>query len=181
MKVTYFCICTTFCYKHTYAYICMHTHTHTHAHTLTHTHTHTHTHMHTHAHTYTHTYTHAHTHTHAHIHMHTHTYTHTHTHTHTQTTTTTTTTLGFYLPPRFPQGTEISWGDVWASQHREPSFKINMWYFLQVFEMTESVTSGSEAAIMRIVRAPRPLVLLRVFRNFFKFQLPKNRMNSIFK
>ncbi|KAL8573711.1 hypothetical protein ACOMHN_018986 [Nucella lapillus] len=52
---------------------------------------------------------------------------------------------------------------------------------LQVFEMTESLSSDSEAAVLRIVRAPRPLVLLRVFRNFFKFQLPKNRINSIFK
>ncbi|XP_076454223.1 sodium leak channel NALCN-like [Babylonia areolata] len=52
---------------------------------------------------------------------------------------------------------------------------------LQVFEMTESLSFSSEIAILRIVRAPRPLVLLRVFRNFFKFQLPKNRINSIFK
>jgi hypothetical protein len=40
---------------------------------------------------------------------------------------------------------------------------------------------NNEVSIFRIVRAPRPLVLLRVFRNFFKFQLPKNRINQIFK
>ncbi|KAK7090889.1 hypothetical protein V1264_010629 [Littorina saxatilis] len=52
---------------------------------------------------------------------------------------------------------------------------------LQVFEMKDPDINDSDAAILRIVRAPRPLVLLRVFRNFFKFQLPKNRINSIFK
>ncbi|PVD19084.1 hypothetical protein C0Q70_21643 [Pomacea canaliculata] len=52
---------------------------------------------------------------------------------------------------------------------------------LQVFEITDNVRVGSGAAVMRIVRAPRPLILIRVFRNFLKFQLPKNRINSIFK
>ncbi|XP_012934773.1 sodium leak channel non-selective protein [Aplysia californica] len=52
---------------------------------------------------------------------------------------------------------------------------------LQIYEMAVHPHVNSVAAIMRIIRSPRPLILVRVFRNFLKFQLPKNRLNSIFK
>ncbi|XP_059160576.1 sodium leak channel NALCN-like isoform X2 [Physella acuta] len=52
---------------------------------------------------------------------------------------------------------------------------------LQVYEIVEKPSIDSAAAIIRIIRSPRPLILVRVFRNFLKFQLPKNRINSIFK
>ncbi|XP_021355108.1 sodium leak channel non-selective protein-like isoform X2 [Mizuhopecten yessoensis] len=47
---------------------------------------------------------------------------------------------------------------------------------LQVFEMT-----GVVGQFWSILRCPRPLILIRVFRVFLKFQLPKARINSIFK
>lgn len=49
---------------------------------------------------------------------------------------------------------------------------------LQVFEITEVVARYSYWSMLR---APRPLILVRVFRVFLKFQLPKNRIESIFK
>nr|AGC13755.1 LNALCN-EEEE [Lymnaea stagnalis] len=52
---------------------------------------------------------------------------------------------------------------------------------LQIYEMGAEPSINSAAAIIRIIRSPRPLILVRVFRNFLKFQLPKNRINSIFK
>ncbi|ELU07210.1 hypothetical protein CAPTEDRAFT_150573 [Capitella teleta] len=49
---------------------------------------------------------------------------------------------------------------------------------LQVFEITEVVERYSYWSILR---SPRPLILVRVFRVFLKFQLPKTRIESIFK
>ncbi|KAK3584758.1 hypothetical protein CHS0354_002278 [Potamilus streckersoni] len=49
---------------------------------------------------------------------------------------------------------------------------------LQVFEMTQVVPAYSYWSILR---CPRPLILIRVFRVFLKFQLLKSRINSIFK
>ncbi|XP_052783697.1 sodium leak channel NALCN-like isoform X2 [Mya arenaria] len=49
---------------------------------------------------------------------------------------------------------------------------------LQVFELTRVVQSYSYWSILRCMR---PLILIRVFRVFLKFSLPKNRINSIFK
>lgn len=49
---------------------------------------------------------------------------------------------------------------------------------LQVFEMTKLVR---EEWYLSVLRCPRPLILIRVFRVFLKFQLPKARINSIFK
>ncbi|RUS81149.1 hypothetical protein EGW08_011090, partial [Elysia chlorotica] len=53
----------------------------------------------------------------------------------------------------------------------------------QIYEMATNgpSTNNTAAAIIGIIRSPRPLILVRVFRNFLKFQLPKNRINSIFK
>ncbi|KAH9490260.1 hypothetical protein Btru_035289, partial [Bulinus truncatus] len=55
---------------------------------------------------------------------------------------------------------------------------------LQIYEIgapPATDSAPSTASIIRIIRSPRPLILIRVFRNFLKFQLPKNRINSIFK
>ncbi|XP_053403059.1 sodium leak channel NALCN-like [Mercenaria mercenaria] len=49
---------------------------------------------------------------------------------------------------------------------------------LQVFELTRVVQPYSYWSILRCMR---PLILIRVFRVFLKFSLPKNRINSIFK
>jgi len=49
---------------------------------------------------------------------------------------------------------------------------------LQVFELTKVVEQYS---FLSMIRCPRPLILIRVFRVFLKFQLPKTRMASIFK
>ncbi|XP_014778996.1 sodium leak channel NALCN [Octopus bimaculoides] len=49
---------------------------------------------------------------------------------------------------------------------------------LQIFEMREI---SSDYAFLSLLRCPRPLILVRVFRVFLKFQLPKTRINSIFK
>ena len=48
----------------------------------------------------------------------------------------------------------------------------------QVFEMTKIVDIYSYWSIMRF---PRPLILIRLFREKLKFQLPKQRINTIFK
>ncbi|XP_046577854.1 LOW QUALITY PROTEIN: sodium leak channel non-selective protein-like [Haliotis rubra] len=52
---------------------------------------------------------------------------------------------------------------------------------LQVFEMTGSIPPEHPGSVLRILRSPRPLILIRVFRVFLKFSLPKNRINQIFK
>ncbi|XP_041355861.1 sodium leak channel non-selective protein-like [Gigantopelta aegis] len=52
---------------------------------------------------------------------------------------------------------------------------------LQVFEMTNIIQNEAPASALRILRSPRPLILIRVFRVFLKFSLPKNRINQIFK
>ncbi|XP_065924032.1 sodium leak channel NALCN isoform X6 [Magallana gigas] len=49
---------------------------------------------------------------------------------------------------------------------------------LQVFEMTKIVDMYS---YWSIIRFPRPLILIRLFREKLKFQLPKQRINTIFK
>jgi len=49
---------------------------------------------------------------------------------------------------------------------------------VQIFELTHTVAQYSYWSILR---CPRPLILVRVFRVFLKFQLPKTRVESIFK
>nr|XP_022905001.1 sodium leak channel non-selective protein [Onthophagus taurus] len=49
---------------------------------------------------------------------------------------------------------------------------------LQVFEMLEIVHSFS---YLSILRAPRPLIMIRFLRVFLKFSMPKSRINQIFK
>lgn len=49
---------------------------------------------------------------------------------------------------------------------------------LQVFEMSEYVPKFSS---LSIIRAPRPLIMIRFLRVFLKFSMPKSRINQIFK
>ncbi|UYV62375.1 hypothetical protein LAZ67_2000328 [Cordylochernes scorpioides] len=48
----------------------------------------------------------------------------------------------------------------------------------QVFEMTGVVPKFS---YLSILRAPRPLIMIRFIRVFLKFSMPKSRINQIFK
>ncbi|GAB6021165.1 hypothetical protein CHUAL_003795 [Chamberlinius hualienensis] len=49
---------------------------------------------------------------------------------------------------------------------------------LQMFEITKMVQG---VAYLSILRAPRPLIMIRFIRVFLKFSMPKNRINQIFK
>ncbi|KAM8718650.1 hypothetical protein ACLKA7_001372 [Drosophila subpalustris] len=49
---------------------------------------------------------------------------------------------------------------------------------LQIFEVLEIVPKFSYLSIMR---APRPLIMIRFLRVFLKFSMPKSRINQIFK
>ena len=74
-----------------------------------------------------------------------------------------------------------------AKSHLERYEGEKNWHYLhpKLDENDDCVTIAECAAgtmkYFRIIRAPRPLILVRVFRNFLKFQLPKSRLNSIFK
>ncbi|KFM56809.1 Sodium leak channel non-selective protein, partial [Stegodyphus mimosarum] len=49
---------------------------------------------------------------------------------------------------------------------------------LQIFEMVQVVPKFS---YLSILRAPRPLIMIRFIRVFLKFSMPKSRINQIFK
>lgn len=49
---------------------------------------------------------------------------------------------------------------------------------LQVFELLAIVGPFSPLSVMR---APRPLIMIRFLRVFLKFSMPKSRINQIFK
>lgn len=49
---------------------------------------------------------------------------------------------------------------------------------LQLFEVLEIVPKFSYFSILR---APRPLIMIRFLRVFLKFSMPKSRINQIFK
>lgn len=49
---------------------------------------------------------------------------------------------------------------------------------LQVFQLLEIV---SQFSYLTILRAPRPLIMIRFLRVFLKFSMPKSRINQIFK
>ena len=59
-----------------------------------------------------------------------------------------------------------------------PRFYNNVFLVSQVFEITELVPRYSYWSVLR---APRPLILVRVFRVFLKFQMPKSKLESVFK
>lgn len=62
----------------------------------------------------------------------------------------------------------------------DASMVIFLWLsvILQMFEMLGFLVKFSYASIMR---APRPLIMIRFLRVFLKFSMPKNRINQIFK
>lgn len=49
---------------------------------------------------------------------------------------------------------------------------------LHLFEMLEIVPKFS---YLSVLRAPRPLIMIRFLRVFLKFSMPKSRINQIFK
>ena len=49
---------------------------------------------------------------------------------------------------------------------------------LQGLELSALVSSAS---YLSILRAPRPLIMIRFIRVFLKFSMPKSRINQIFK
>jgi hypothetical protein len=50
---------------------------------------------------------------------------------------------------------------------------------IEIIEITNKQIILSYMSYLNILRCPRPLVLVRLIRAFFKFRLPKNRINSI--
>ena len=60
------------------------------------------------------------------------------------------------------------------------SMVLSIWIsiLLQVFEILQIVQPYS---VLSVVRSPRPLILVRFIRVFFKFSMPKSRIKQIFK
>ncbi|XP_064638187.1 sodium leak channel NALCN-like isoform X2 [Lineus longissimus] len=67
--------------------------------------------------------------------------------------------------------------DRWCQFDGAMVFFLWVSVILQSFELRE--TEEPSYSYLAILRCPRPLILVRVFRVFLKFQLPKNRINSI--
>lgn len=57
-------------------------------------------------------------------------------------------------------------------------FAYNCCCFLQVFEIAELVDQMSP---WRMLRIPRALIMIRAFRIYFRFELPRSRINNILK
>lgn len=50
---------------------------------------------------------------------------------------------------------------------------------IEIIEITNKHLILQYISYLNVLRCPRPLVLVRLIRAFFKFRLPKNRINSI--
>ncbi|KAH7963054.1 hypothetical protein HPB52_019378 [Rhipicephalus sanguineus] len=68
--------------------------------------------------------------------------------------------------------------DRWCQFDATMVFFLWISVILQVFEITEVVPKFS---YLSILRAPRPLIMIRFIRVFLKFSMPKSRINQIFK
>ncbi|XP_024938061.1 sodium leak channel non-selective protein isoform X7 [Cephus cinctus] len=68
--------------------------------------------------------------------------------------------------------------DHWCQFDASMVFFLWLSVILQMFEMLGFVLKFSYASIMR---APRPLIMIRFLRVFLKFSMPKSRINQIFK
>ncbi|XP_064455791.1 sodium leak channel NALCN-like isoform X5 [Ornithodoros turicata] len=68
--------------------------------------------------------------------------------------------------------------DRWCQFDATMVFFLWISVILQVFEITKVVPKFS---YLSILRAPRPLVMIRFIRVFLKFSMPKSRINQIFK
>ncbi|KAF8767850.1 Sodium leak channel non-selective protein like [Argiope bruennichi] len=68
--------------------------------------------------------------------------------------------------------------DRWCQFDATMVFFLWISVILQVFEMVQVVPKFS---YLSILRAPRPLIMIRFIRVFLKFSMPKSRINQIFK
>ncbi|XP_017774195.1 PREDICTED: sodium leak channel non-selective protein isoform X2 [Nicrophorus vespilloides] len=68
--------------------------------------------------------------------------------------------------------------DHWCQFDASMVFLLWISVILQIFEITEIVPKYS---YLSILRAPRPLIMIRFLRVFLKFSMPKSRINQIFK
>ncbi|XP_055922237.1 sodium leak channel NALCN [Eupeodes corollae] len=68
--------------------------------------------------------------------------------------------------------------DHWCQFDASMVFFLWTSIILQIFEVLEFVPKFSYLSIMR---APRPLIMIRFLRVFLKFSMPKSRINQIFK
>ncbi|GBN65043.1 Sodium leak channel non-selective protein [Araneus ventricosus] len=68
--------------------------------------------------------------------------------------------------------------DRWCQFDAAMVFFLWISVILQVFEMLQVVPKFS---YLSILRAPRPLIMIRFIRVFLKFSMPKSRINQIFK
>ncbi|KAG5889289.1 hypothetical protein JTB14_007050 [Gonioctena quinquepunctata] len=68
--------------------------------------------------------------------------------------------------------------DHWCQFDASMVFFLWISVILQVFEMVSIVPRFS---YLSILRAPRPLIMIRFLRVFLKFSMPKSRINQIFK
>lgn len=88
------------------------------------------------------------------------------------------------LQLQFTNQTFIFQGDVAYLKDHWCQFDASMVFFLwvsvllQMFELTGIVPRYS---YLSILRAPRPLIMIRFLRVFLKFSMPKSRINQIFK
>lgn len=68
--------------------------------------------------------------------------------------------------------------DHWCQFDATMVFFLWISIILQVFEVLEIVPKFSYFSVLR---APRPLIMIRFLRVFLKFSMPKSRINQIFK
>lgn len=68
--------------------------------------------------------------------------------------------------------------DHWCQFDASMVFFLWISVILQVFEILATVPRFS---YLSILRAPRPLIMIRFLRVFLKFSMPKSRINQIFK
>lgn len=78
----------------------------------------------------------------------------------------------------FLQGDRPYLKDHWCQFDASMVFFLWISVILQVFEMLSIVPRFS---YLSILRAPRPLIMIRFLRVFLKFSMPKSRINQIFK
>ncbi|XP_022657492.1 sodium leak channel non-selective protein-like isoform X6 [Varroa destructor] len=74
-------------------------------------------------------------------------------------------------------------GDTAYLRDRWCQFDATMAFFLWVSVLLQcfEVTSLVEPSYFSMIRAPRPLIMIRFIRVFLKFSMPKSRINQIFK
>lgn len=83
-----------------------------------------------------------------------------------------------YAKTLFFQGEDAYLRDRWCLF--DASMLSFLWIsvILQTLELSHLV---ADASYLSILRAPRPLIMIRFIRVFLKFSMPKNRINQIFK